>query len=284
MYVGFFLNGDYDLVSYSFHRLESSILFIAYSITISDWANVLYDLQEYPMISFLMRKYVLIILNTVNLLISLINFSICYVASDFNSYTSSSVYIIGIFIQIFMSFSLTCFMLSAGLKLRWRIQGAAGKLDKKANNAYFKAFPTAKHPIPAYRKHRLSQNPYENYDEETDSEDHEGHTAAESSLTSQNNSLRNKPNSLVVPYPSHKESITNSQTRNTLTGNNEPFLHSQTPQETPENENSNTHVATENRVSENSLEFRNALRNLIVVMATCSLCILFQVLRPLQYE
>eukprot|EP01034_Spumella_vulgaris_P021359 gene21359-27389_t len=59
--------------------------------------------------------------------ISLANFIVCYIpGSNMNEYLKSPLYITSIFFQIGVSFLLTAFMLSAGLKLSWRIQGAAG--------------------------------------------------------------------------------------------------------------------------------------------------------------
>eukprot|EP01035_Chromulina_nebulosa_P036656 gene36656-49401_t len=76
-----------------FHRFESALLFAAFSITIADWGALLFDIQEFNL-------------------------------SDFDTYLNSPANITGIFIQVFVTLLLTCFMLHAGLKLSWRLKGA----------------------------------------------------------------------------------------------------------------------------------------------------------------
>lgn len=126
LYVEFILEHKYTLTSYSFHKFSSAFLFAAFSITISDWAGVLYDINEYELQPFLLRKATLVGINGLYALVSMINFVFCYTLSDFDSYTNSSLYILGIFFQITVSLLLTLFMLSAGLKLAWRIHGVSG--------------------------------------------------------------------------------------------------------------------------------------------------------------
>lgn len=127
MYAEFIQHEDYTLVTYSFHKFESAFLFAAFSITVNDWTSVLYDIHEYNLYPFLVRKATLIAINVLYFLISLLNFIFCFTFSQFNSYTSSSVYITGIFLQVSMSVVLTLFMLSAGLRLSFRIQGVVGE-------------------------------------------------------------------------------------------------------------------------------------------------------------
>lgn len=126
MYAEFISNQDYSLTTYSFHKVSSALLFGAFSITISDWAGVLYDINEYELQPFLLRKATLIGINVLYALVGLTNFIFCYTLSDFDSYTNSSLYIMGIVFQIAVSLILTLFMLSAGLKLAWRIHGVSG--------------------------------------------------------------------------------------------------------------------------------------------------------------
>ena len=126
MYIEFVLDHKYTLTSYSFHKFSSAFLFGAFSITISDWAAVLYDINEYELQPFLVRKATLIGINALYTLVSLINFIFCFTLNDFDSYTNSTLYIMGIFFQITVSLLLTLFMLSSGLKLAWRIQGVSG--------------------------------------------------------------------------------------------------------------------------------------------------------------
>ena len=134
MYISFIVYGEYTLILYSFHRFESALLFAAFSITIADWGALLFDIQEFKSLYlFLIRKASLVFLNTVYFFISIINFVFCYSLSDFNTYLNSPANITGIFIQVFVTLLLTCFMLHAGLKLSWRLKGAAG-IDQRNNN------------------------------------------------------------------------------------------------------------------------------------------------------
>eukprot|EP01032_Pedospumella_encystans_P013871 gene13871-15948_t len=126
MYVNLISSQDYTLTTYSFHKVSSALLFAGFSITISDWAGVLYDINEYELQPFLIRKATLIGINVLYALVSLTNFIFCYTLSDFDSYTNSGLYLMGIFFQIATSLILTLFMLSAGLKLAWRIHGVSG--------------------------------------------------------------------------------------------------------------------------------------------------------------
>ncbi len=126
LYVEFLTDQKYTLTTYSFHKVSSAFLFAGFSITISDWAGVLYDINEYELQPFLLRKATLIGINVIYALVSLSNFVFCYTLTDFDSYTNSSLYILGIFFQISVSLLLTLFMLSAGLKLAWRIHGVSG--------------------------------------------------------------------------------------------------------------------------------------------------------------
>jgi hypothetical protein len=65
MYVTFIMKGQYTLTSYSFHKFESASLFAAFSITLSDWAGVLYEIQEYQLFPFLLRWFTLVGINVV---------------------------------------------------------------------------------------------------------------------------------------------------------------------------------------------------------------------------
>jgi hypothetical protein len=122
MYCTFILENEYNLTSYSFHKLETLFLFSALTITISDWSNVLFDLKEYQRLPFLLRSWTLLSINLVYSAIALVNFLFCYVAKDLEVYLDSPIYTTSLFFQIFISFALTFFMLSAGLKLSWRIR------------------------------------------------------------------------------------------------------------------------------------------------------------------
>jgi hypothetical protein len=130
LYIWFIVDGDYNLDAFSWHKFQSTFLFLALSITISDWSSVLYDIREYQIYTFLFHKWTLIFLNFLYFLISTVNFIFCYWTADLGEYSNSPVYLIGLFFQICMSMLVTFLMLHAGLKLYGRIQGAAGKMGE----------------------------------------------------------------------------------------------------------------------------------------------------------
>jgi hypothetical protein len=139
LYITFISQHEYTLTTYSFHKFSSAFLFAAFSLTISDWSAVLHDINEYELQPFLLRKATLVGINVLYALVSLANFIFCYTLDNFDSYTSSTPYIVGIFFQISVSLILTLFMLSAGLKLAWRIHGVSGArndLSSPRGNTY----------------------------------------------------------------------------------------------------------------------------------------------------
>lgn len=130
LYIGFILYGDYRLYLYSFHKVESAFFFAAFSITVYDWGTVLYDIREYQKYPFILRRGVIVLLNIVYMTVSFMNFFICFAGGgSMDAFLDSPEYLVGVFVQITISFVLTCAMLGAGLKLSWRIRGAAGGLD-----------------------------------------------------------------------------------------------------------------------------------------------------------
>jgi hypothetical protein len=63
MYVGFITTEDYVNSYYGLHKLQSALLFCAYSIIIRDWSKVLFELNELGHTPFYFSKLSLIILN-----------------------------------------------------------------------------------------------------------------------------------------------------------------------------------------------------------------------------
>lgn len=130
--------GNFSLVPYSFHKLESAFLFAALSITISDWGVVLHDINELTLFTVLIRRGTLIAVNIVYMSISFANFIVCLVMTNIDVYLDSPLYTATIFFQISMAGLVSILMLNAGIKLSLRIQGAAGVLDSTQllQNAY----------------------------------------------------------------------------------------------------------------------------------------------------
>ena len=143
MYVSFFEMQRYDLITFSFHKFQSAALFGAYSLIISDWNSVLYEIQEESFIPFMCRNGSLIAVNALLTVISIVNFAYCYSFPDIDTYANSKIYVLGVFIQIIAPLFLTISMLWAGLKLSWRIQGASGSLKFSKENAKIKEFKSA---------------------------------------------------------------------------------------------------------------------------------------------
>jgi hypothetical protein len=128
MYVTFILVNKYVLFTYSFHKLQSTLLLSAYSMTIYDWSNVLYDIQEIQQKPYLFNKTLLIGINIIFFIISLSNFIYCNVVTNIDSFTKSPIYITMIFLQISAELFLTSLMLFSGIQLSRRIHGVTGIL------------------------------------------------------------------------------------------------------------------------------------------------------------
>lgn len=278
-------------------------LFAALSITIHDWSSVLYDLHEYPIYTFLFRKLTLSILNSVYIIISLINFIFCYWTADLNDYTSNPIYLIGIFFQICMSMFLTCFMLHAGLKLYGRIQGAAGKQPPHHHQQQVIVPPSI--PLPSsYQLYHptVASPPPQNLS---------NLVANNGNTSNNNNSVPPLPPSLCPPSPAQGSGPLTTTTSNpgflnrlrtgtydsnqfsdttnstttlgtaSMTPTTNPIQAGNNPQPPPPTQYlvsiPTANQAPNTQVNDNSLEFRIALLNLNVVMATCTVCIMLQV-------
>lgn len=125
MYIAFVLTGDYTLVTYSFHKFSSALLFSAYSMTIYDWSAVLYDIKEIDHRPLFFRRNSLIGVTVLMFLISAVNFVYMYTTSGVNSYINSPLYVTNIFLQVVAGLFLTGMMLSAGVRLsiRYALRG-----------------------------------------------------------------------------------------------------------------------------------------------------------------
>jgi hypothetical protein len=122
MYAGFIVYRGYNMTMYSFHKLQAAFLFSAYSITISDWTTVLFEIKEDSFMPFLLRKVSLIFLNLMFASISVINFIYCYVTSNLQDFLNSVVYEMDLLFMILTPLILTVIMLRSGIKLSLRIQ------------------------------------------------------------------------------------------------------------------------------------------------------------------
>jgi hypothetical protein len=143
LFVSFFRKGDYSVASYSFHKFEAAAIFGAYSLVISDWSRVLFKIREGSYMPFVFRRITLGCINAVLTTISIVNFGYCYSTANLESYASSNIYIVGLFIQIIAPFLLTFMMLHAGLKLYLRVYGASKKPNNTTSNNESKEFQTA---------------------------------------------------------------------------------------------------------------------------------------------
>lgn len=131
MYIGFIWKDRYILPLYAFHKFQVALLFSAYSITISDWINVLYDIREDIFRYFQIRRATLLATNVVLIITSFINFIYCFIARNLDEYLDSWIYLLGLIIQIVATFVVNILMLSAGLKLAHRIQGVTGNSSSR---------------------------------------------------------------------------------------------------------------------------------------------------------
>jgi hypothetical protein len=147
MYVSFVVLGDYSVVTYSFHKFESALLFMAYSVTIFDWTAVLRDIGEIELRPLFFRRNFLIGVNVLMVVMSTINFVVMHALKDLDSYLNSPVYIAGIWLQIVAAFLLTGMMLSSGIRLSVRIRGVCGELGVglTGNKAQMALYPETRH-------------------------------------------------------------------------------------------------------------------------------------------
>jgi hypothetical protein len=122
LYAGFIVYHGYDMTLYSFHKLQAFFMFAAYSVTISDWANVLFEIKEDTFMPFIFRKATLLFLNFLFLVISIINFIYCYTTANLQQFLDSAVSETDVLFMIGTPLILTVIMLRSGLKLSARIQ------------------------------------------------------------------------------------------------------------------------------------------------------------------
>lgn len=245
------------MVTYSFHKLASTFLFAALSITISDWASVLRDINEYAVHGFLFRRATLISLNVVYITIAVVNFILCLVLKNLDAYLNSPLYTCAIFLQIIMNFLLTTMMLHAGLKLYARIHGAVGNIDQSSYSLGHHHSDKSGHSqqqLQSSMKFRMSDS---------------------FSGSTTNNPLYHPSTPAVSASASASFSQSMSQSVS-------PFQHtpaSPTRSQDPSRSKSSHSLS---RISvaavDGNLELKNALNNLNFVMATCTVCILLQVL------
>ena len=133
MYISFIVIEYYGTWTYSFHKLEPAFLLGAYSMTISDWGSVLYDIQEMKHAPLIFRRNALIVINVLFSTICVSNFIAVNILSDMDSFTKSPLYITMIYLQIVTELTLTAMMLNAGLRLSRRIRGVSGLLNSAAS-------------------------------------------------------------------------------------------------------------------------------------------------------
>lgn len=126
MYISFILMDQYEVATYAFHKLECAFIFTAYSITITDWSSVLYEINEDSHVPFLLKRGIVWTITAAVLIIALLNFIFCLAMNNLATYTETPIYIMGLLVQMGASLMLTCVMLHGGIKLAWRIRGASG--------------------------------------------------------------------------------------------------------------------------------------------------------------
>jgi hypothetical protein len=133
MYVSFIVVGEYSVGTYAFHKWECAYIFTAYSITITDWSAVLYEINEDSHTPFLLKRGIVWFVTISVIAIALLNFVFCLAMNNLNTYTQTPIYIMGIVVQMGASFLLTCVMLQGGIKLAWRIRGASGHVGRNSS-------------------------------------------------------------------------------------------------------------------------------------------------------
>lgn len=124
MYIGFIVYGDYVNGLYGFHKMQSCMLFAAFSVVIKDWARVLYEIKELGKMPFFFRNGTLLILNLGYIAIGIVSLFYLWLSPDIDDFVDSPFYYATVFIQVGVSLCLTCLMLQTGLKLASKINGA----------------------------------------------------------------------------------------------------------------------------------------------------------------
>lgn len=145
MYVGFLRFHKYNITMYSFHKLQAAFLFGSYSLTISDWTTVLFEIKEDTLMPFLLRKASLLFLNLLFFIISIINFVYCYTTANLQAFLDSTIYEVDLMFMILTPLILTVIMLRSGVKLSVRIQGAAGvaAVDERNHSIFGRVYRSA---------------------------------------------------------------------------------------------------------------------------------------------
>lgn len=104
----------------------------AYSI----WSGVLYDLREFHDWPFFLRRVSLIAVNVVFFAFGFSIFVTCFFYDDVADIANTELYNVVYWVQIACSATVTWVMLHLGLKLKQRIQGAAGPQDDSVHSRY----------------------------------------------------------------------------------------------------------------------------------------------------
>lgn len=276
LYFGFIVTGGYTISTYSFHKLASTFLFAALSITIGDWASVLRDINEYAVHGFIFRRATLISLNLVYITISVINFILCLALKNLDEYLNSPMYTCAIFLQIIMNFLLTTMMLHAGLKLYSRIHGAVGNMDHHHHHSnHGNARDNEKHRSGIAGMFRISDS-----------------LQSISHISNNNNNYNNTTNNPLNQNNAITPTVSDSFSQSMDLANTSPLpnttLFTPTTTSTASVNNSNRMAAhsksttSQSRSSvaavDGNMELKNALNNLNFVMATCTVCILLQMI------
>lgn len=137
MYGSFVVIGNYNVVTYAFHKFECAFVFAAYSITITDWVFMLHEINEDSRVPFLLKRGIVWTINLLVMIIAVLNFAICLAMNNLDTYTQTPIYIVGVVTQLCASLLLTCVMLQGGIKLAWRIRGASGRERQTICQALF---------------------------------------------------------------------------------------------------------------------------------------------------
>ena len=123
MYVGFIETNDYIKGYYGFHKLQSALLFMAFSMIIRDWSKVLYEIQDLGKTPFLLGRVSLIIINVCYMGVSIFSCIYLWIAKDIDSFVNSPLYVAVIFAEVAVALLLASMMLHSGLQLSSRIHG-----------------------------------------------------------------------------------------------------------------------------------------------------------------
>lgn len=127
MYCSFILYDRYILSTYLFHKTSAMWIYLAYSIVVRDWIDVLYEIKEDNEPVHQYKSYFITSSAIGVVLVTGVNVAVgATYGTDVGAYALSMAYFVGLYFQLLSTCCISTGMLHSGLKLAYRLQGASG--------------------------------------------------------------------------------------------------------------------------------------------------------------